>query len=574
MSKRREPGELRSHRWFGKGPLSFGRRSRMLQNGWELDEFVGRPVIAIINTWSDLNTCHRHLRARAEDVKRGVLHAGGFPVELPAMSLSERNVAPTTMLYRNFLAMETEELIRCHPVDATVLLGGCDKTTPALLMGAISADVPSIYVPAGFMLSGSWRGERIGSSSAGWKYGQELAVGNISLEDFFEVERACAPTVGTCNDMGTASTMTALAEVLGFCLPGASSVPAVDALGARLAVAAGRRIVEMAWEDRKPSDLLSEAAFRNAAAALSALGGSTNAAIHLIALAGRAGIKLSLEDLDGLARGVPVLANVHPSGEHLMEDFYWAGGIRALLGRIRDRLALGCATVNGRTLGENIDGAKVHDADVIRPTAEAVAEEALAVLRGNLAPDGCVIKPSAASSSLMRHRGRAVVFDGVDDLYARVHDPALEVDETSVLVLRNEGPQGGPGMPECGMLPIPQKLARAGVRDMVRVSDARMSGTSYGTCILHVSPEAYVGGPLALVRTGDVIELDVPARRIELLVDEGELAERRARWEKPAIRATRGYQTLFAAHVSQAHLGCDFDYLAGRGGVPEPDVHL
>jgi dihydroxy-acid dehydratase len=574
MSKRREPGELRSHRWFGKGPLSFGRRSRMLQNGWELDEFVGRPVIAIINTWSDLNTCHRHLRARAEDVKRGVLHAGGFPVELPAMSLSERNVAPTTMLYRNFLAMETEELIRCHPVDATVLLGGCDKTTPALLMGAISADVPSIYVPAGFMLSGSWRGERIGSSSAGWKYGQELAVGNISLEDFFEVERACAPTVGTCNDMGTASTMTALAEVLGFCLPGASSVPAVDALGARLAVAAGRRIVEMAWEDRKPSDLLSEAAFRNAAAALSALGGSTNAAIHLIALAGRAGIKLSLEDLDGLARGVPVLANVHPSGEHLMEDFYWAGGIRALLGRIRDRLALGCATVNGRTLGENIDGAQVHDADVIRPTAEAVAEEALAVLRGNLAPDGCVIKPSAASSSLMRHRGRAVVFDGVDDLYARVHDPALEVDETSVLVLRNEGPQGGPGMPECGMLPIPQKLARAGVRDMVRVSDARMSGTSYGTCILHVSPEAYVGGPLALVRTGDVIELDVPARRIELLVDEGELAERRARWEKPAIRATRGYQTLFAAHVSQAHLGCDFDYLAGRGGVPEPDVHL
>ena len=573
-SKRKQPVELRSHRWFGRGPLSFGRRSRMLQNGWELDEFVGRPVIAIINTWSDLNTCHGNLRDRAEEVKRGVLHAGGFPVELPAMSLSERNVAPTAMLYRNFLAMETEELIRCHPVDGAVLLGGCDKTTPALLMGAISADIPSIYVPAGFMLSGSWRGERLGSSSAGWKYGQELAVGNISPEDFFEVERTCAPTVGTCSDMGTASTMTTLAEVLGFSLPGVSSVPAVDALGARLAVEAGRRIVEMAWCDLKPSNLLTEAAFRNAAAVSAALGGSTNAAIHLIALAGRAGVNLSLDDLDAMARGVPVLANVHPSGEHLMEDFYWAGGIRALLSRIQDRLTLDCATVNGRTLGENIEGAKVHNADVIRPMTEPIAEGALAVLRGNLAPDGCVIKPSAATASLLRHQGRAVVFEDTDDLAMRIHHPDLDVDERSVLILRNQGPRGGPGMPECGMLPIPQKLAQGGVRDMVRVSDARMSGTSYGTCILHVSPEAYVGGPLALVRTGDVIELDVPERKIELRVSDGELAERRSRWRPRGPQALRGYQALFAEHVTQAHLGCDFDCLASSGGVPEPDVHL
>jgi dihydroxy-acid dehydratase len=546
----------------------------MLQNGWELDEFVGRPVIAIINTWSDLNTCHRHLRERAQDVKRGVLHAGGFPVELPAMSLSERNVAPSAMLYRNFLAMETEELIRSHPVDGAVLLGGCDKTTPALLMGAISADIPSAYVPAGFMLSGSWRGERLGSSSAGWKYGQELAVGNISVEDFFEVERTCAPTAGTCNDMGTASTMTALAEVLGFSLPGASSVPAVDALGMRLAVEAGRRIVEMAWCDLKPSDLLTEASFRNAAAASAALGGSTNAAIHLIALAGRAGVKLSLDDLDGITRGVSVLTNVSPSGEYLMEDFYRAGGIRALLSRVRDCLALDCATVNGRTLGENIEGAQIYNADVIRPTTEPIAEGALAVLRGNLAPDGCVIKPSAATNSLLRHQGRAVVFEDLDDLAARIHHPDLEVDESSVLILRNEGPQGGPGMPECGMLPIPQKLARSGVRDMVRVSDARMSGTSYGTCILHVSPEAYVGGPLALVKTGDAIDLDVPGRSIELRVSDQELDERRASWQRPKPRETRGYRYLFSRHVTQAHLGCDFDYLTGSGGVPEPDVHL
>jgi dihydroxy-acid dehydratase len=573
-SKRRKPEELRSHRWFGQGPWSFGRRSRMLQNGWELDEFVGRPVIAVINTWSDLNTCHRHLRARADDVKRGVLLAGGFPVELPAMSLSERNVAPTTMLYRNFLAMETEELIRCHPVDGAVLLGGCDKTTPALLMGAISADIPSIYVPAGFMLSGSWRGERLGSSSAGWKYGQELMVGNISFEEFLEVEQTCAPTVGTCNDMGTASTMTALAEVLGCSLPGASSVPAVDALGMRLAFEAGRRIVEMAWCDLKPSDVLTEAAFRNAAVVCAALGGSTNAAIHLIAVAGRAGVKLSLDDLDAMACGVPVLANVHPSGEYLMEDFYWAGGLRALLSRIQDRLALGCATVNGQTLGENIQGAKVHDANVIRPLTEPIAQEALAVLRGNLAPDGCVIKPSAARPSLLRHQGRAVVFEDVNDLNARIHDPDLEVDETSVLILRNEGPRGGPGMPECGMLPIPQKLALKGVRDMVRISDARMSGTSYGTCILHVSPEAYVGGPLALVKTGDVIDLDVPARRIDIQVSQSELDARRSKWKPPKPQALRGYQALFAQHVTQAHLGCDFEYLAGSGGVPEPDVHL
>ncbi len=566
--------DLRSQRWFGQGPMSFGRRSRMMQNGWELNEFVGRPVIAIINTWSDLNTCHRHLRARAEHVKRGVLHSGGFPVELPALSLSERNVAPSTMLYRNLLAMETEELIRSHPVDGVVLMGGCDKTTPALLMGAISTDIPAIYLPAGFMMSGLWRGEKLGSSTAGWKYGQEVMAGNLPIEAFFEIEALCAPTVGTCNDMGTASTMTALAEVLGFVLPGGSSMPAVDAGGERLAVAVGRRAVEMVWEDLKPSDILSAASFRNAAIVNAGLGGSTNAAIHLLALAGRAGVAFSLDDLDRLSRLVPVLANVSPSGRFLMEDFHRAGGLRALMARLQEHLELECMTVGGTTLGATCKGATVFDDDVIRSLNNPVAHEALAVLRGNLAPDGCVIKPSAASPSLFKHRGRAIVFENSQQLNKLIHDPALDVDENCVLVLRNEGPQGGPGMPECGMVPIPQKLAQRGVRDMVRISDARMSGTSYGTCVLHVSPEAFVGGPLALVQTGDIIELDVPGRRLDLDVDPSELARRREKLVAPQPYASRGYATLYGAHVTQAHLGCDFDFLNGKGGVPEPHVHL
>ncbi len=572
--RRRQAHELRSHAWMGKGPFSFGRRSRFVQNGYELDEFVGRPVIAIVNTWSDLNTCHAHFGERVEQIKRGVVRAGGFPVELPAMSLGERTVAPSTMMYRNFLAMETEELLRSHPVDGAVLMGGCDKTTPALLMGAISANLPSIYVPAGFMMSGTFRGEKLGAASAGWKYGHELIAGRVSFDDFLEVEARCAPTAGTCNDMGTASTMTAVAEVLGFSLTGASSVSAVDALGARLAVAAGRRIVDLVWEDVKPSDLLSEASFENAAITCAALGGSTNAAIHLLAMAGRAGVKLDLRRLDALARETSVRANVSPSGEHLMEDFARAGGLSALLAALGDVLRRGTRTVTGRTLSENVSGAVVHDTDVIRDASDPVAPEALAILYGNLAPDGAVIKPSAASAGLLVHRGRALVFEDHRDLERRIHDPTLDVDATSVLVLRNEGPRGGPGMPECGMLPIPMKLAQKGVGDMVRISDARMSGTSHGTCVLHVAPEAWLGGPLALVRDGDFIELDVGARRLHLDVPDGELARRREEWKAPPRRFLRGYASLFSDHVTQASEGCDFGWLAGREGVEEPAVHI
>lgn len=573
MTARKKPEELRSHRWFGLGPFSFAHRSRTLQNGFALGEFVGRPVIAVINTWSEMNTCHAHLRERAEVVKRGVWQAGGFPVELPAMSLGEIMVKPSTMLYRNLLSMETEELLRSHPIDGAVLMGGCDKTTPGLLMGAFSMDLPAIYVPAGFMLAGNYRGERLGSGVDAWKYGAEMLAGNMTYPEWLEMEQGSARTVGTCNVMGTASTMTSVADALGMTLPGASSVPAVDALGDRLAAEAGRRIVEMVWEDLTPSRMLTEQSFHNAVRVNLALGGSTNAAIHVIAMAGRAGFDVGLDAFDRLSREVPVLANVMPSGEYLMEDFYLAGGLRALLGELRDLLDLDARTVNGKTLGENIDGAKVLNAKVIRPRADPKANRALAVLRGNLAPDGCVIKPSAASAKLMKHTGPAIVFDGVDDLRKRVHSEELQVTENHVLVLRNAGPLGGPGMPEWGMLPIPSKLLARGIRDMVRISDARMSGTSYGTVVLHVAPEAFVGGPLALVREGDLISLDVEAGRIELKVDDAELARRRAAWTAPKPRFSRGYGAMFSAHIAQANQGCDFDFLRGKGGAPEPEIH-
>jgi len=571
---RKTPPDLRSQRWFGRGPLSFGHRSRTLQNGYSLEEFSDKPVIAIVNTWSDLNTCHGHLRILAEAVKRGVWQAGGFPVELPAMSLGEIMVKPTTMLYRNLLAMDTEELLRSHPVDGAVLLGGCDKTTPALLMGAISMDLPAVFVPAGFMLHGSWRGERLGSGVDAWKYGPELAAGNISMEDWLEIEEGSARTVGTCNTMGTASTMTAIAEALGLTLPGVSSLAAVDSALRRSAAATDRRVVEMVWEDLTPSAILSIDAFANAATVNFALGGSTNAVIHLLALAGRAGVEIDLAWMDDIARRVPVLANVEPSGEYLMEDFGEAGGLPALMGELRELMHLGCRTVAGQTLEELLEGLRVSNHDVIHSLEDPVAEQALAVLQGNLAPNGCVIKPSAATGRLLQHRGRAVVFDDRVDFEARINDPELDVDEDCILVMRNCGPIGGPGMPEWGMLPLPLKLVRRGVRDMVRISDARMSGTSFGTVVLHVSPEAYVGGPLGLVRDGDEIEIDVPGRKIHLHVKEAELAKRRERWKPPTPKTGRGYGLLFAEHVGQADRGCDFEFLRSGPQPPEPAIHV
>ncbi len=570
---RKQAEQLRSHRWFGGGPGSTEHTGHALQAGYSREEFEGRPVIGIINTWSDLNPCHAHLRERAEAVKRGVWQAGGFPVELPAMSLGEGYVKPSTMMYRNFLAMETEELLRCHPIDGAILLGGCDKTTPGLLMGAISMNIPAVFCPAGFTIGAKFRGERFGSGTGAFRWAPKLIAGELPLEEWRTLEQKIWSSPGTCNVMGTASTMTALAEVLGMSLTGASSVPAMDSRGHQLAAAAGRRIVQLVWDDVRPSDLLKDASFQNAAKACVALGGSTNAAIHLIALARRAGARFTLEHFDEIGRQVPVLANVQPSGQYLMPDFSDAGGLPAMLNRMSAHLNLDCMTVTGKTLGENIRSARVEDDDVIRALEQPVATEALAVLKGNLAPNGCVIKPSAADPALQRHRGRALVFENADDLAARIHDPDLDVDERSVLVLRNVGPQGGPGMAENGMIPIPRKLAQQGIRDMVRVSDARMSGTSFGTCILHVSPEAWIGGPLALVRDGDEIELDIPGRSITLNVEESELARRRRAWQPPSPHFRRGWGRFFTEHVNQAHEGCDFDLLASREPNPEPAVH-
>ncbi|MCC7284544.1 MAG: dihydroxy-acid dehydratase [Burkholderiaceae bacterium] len=569
------PDSLRSARWFAPDDFrSFGHRSRMLQMGYASTEFAGKPVIAIVNTWSDANQCHSHFKQRVEDVKRGVLQAGGFPLELPAISLSEPIVKPTTMLYRNFLAMECEELLRSHPVDGAVLMGGCDKTTPALVMGATSMGLPFIFMPAGPMLRGNWHGEQLGSGTDRWKYWAELRAGRITEDDWREVEEGIARSYGHCMVMGTASTMTAAVETLGLSLPGAASIPAADSGHPRMATATGRRVVEMVWEDLRPAAMLTPAAFDNAIAVVHALSGSTNALIHLIAMAGRAGIELPLERFDEIARRVPVLANLRPAGEYLMEDFYYAGGLRALLAILGEDLNLQCRSVNGRTLGENIAGARAYNTDVIRTREKALsATGGLAVLRGSLAPDGAVIKPLAAEARLLRHTGRAVVFSGFEDLRARIDSDELDVDESSVLVLQNAGPLGAPGMPEWGQLPIPRKLLKKGVRDMVRISDARMSGTSYGACVLHVSPEAHVGGPLALVREGDPIELDVAARKLDLKVSAEEFARRRAAWRPRPPRYARGYGSLFIDHVTQANKGCDFDFLHHGAPTPDPDAH-
>ena len=537
-------------------------------------DYAGKPVIGIINTWSDINPCHSHLRQRAENVKRGIWQAGGFPVEMPAFTLGETFQKPTTMMYRNLLAMETEELLRSYPVDGCVLMGGCDKTTPALLMGAISMNLPAIYLPAGPMLRGNWRGQILGSGSDVSKYWMERRAGNIDLQAWTEIEDGIARSAGTCMTMGTASTMTSIAEVLGFSLPGASSIPAVDSNHPKMASQTGRRIVEMVWEDLKPHDFLRTASFDNAIAAVFALGGSTNAVIHILALAGRAGIKLTMQRFDELSRKTPLLANLRPSGSYLMEDFYYAGGLPALLRALSPHLNLGCLTVTGETLGENVANAEIYNADVIRSLDHPVLESGgLAILYGNLAPNGAVIKASAAESQLLQHIGRAIVFDSFDEMNSRIDDPALDVDADSVLVLRNAGPKGAPGMPEWGNLPIPQKLLKAGVRDMVRISDARMSGTSYGACVLHVSPESFVGGPLALLKEGDVIELDVHARQLNMHVNEEDLAERRASWKPKQGIYPRGYGKLFMQHIQQADQGCDFDFLEGTAPIPEPEIH-
>jgi dihydroxy-acid dehydratase len=574
-SVKKRPEDLRSHRWYGASDMrAFGHRSRTAQMGYSRRDYLGKPVIAIVNTWSDINPCHAHFRQRAEEVKRGVWQAGGFPVEMPALTLSEPFQKPTTMLYRNLLAMETEELLRSYPADGAVLMGGCDKTTPALLMGAISMNLPAVFLPAGPMLRGDWRGNFLGSGSDVWRYWAEKRAGNISETAWEEIENGIARSHGHCMTMGTASTMTSAAEALGMTLAGAASIPAADSRHARMAVDTGRRAVEMVWNDVKPRDILRAASFDNAITTVLALGGSTNALVHLIAMARRCGIPLSLDRFDELSRRTPLLANVRPAGKYLMEDFYYAGGLRALMVRIADLLALGARTVEERSLGEAIACAEVFADDVILPRERAlVASGSLAVLRGNLAPDGAVIKPAAAEAQLLEHRGPAVVFANYNDMAARIDDPALPVTADSVIVLQSAGPLGAPGMPEWGQLPIPKKLLEQGVRDMVRISDARMSGTSYGACVLHVAPESHVGGPLALVRDGDMIVLDVPARRLTLEVDDAELARRRAKWHPPPPHYARGFGALYQSHITQANEGCDFDFLEGTAATPDPEIH-
>jgi dihydroxy-acid dehydratase len=581
MTKARKTIEqLRSHRWYGVDDLrSFGHRSRTAQMGYTASDYMGKPVIAIVNTWSEINPCHSHFKERAEEVKRGVWQTGGFPVEMPVMTLAEPFQKPTTMLYRNFLAMEVEEVLRSYPFDGCVLMGGCDKTTPGLLMGAFSMDLPMIYLPAGPMLRGNWNGRVLGSGTDTWKYAAELKAGKITKMEWKGIETGIARSAGHCMTMGTASTMTSAAEALGLTLPGFSSIPAVDSRHAQHASLTGKRIVEMVWEDLKPSDLLTDKSFDNAITTVLALGGSTNSIVHLIALARRAGLTLTLDRFDELARHTPVLANIRPAGEFLMEDFYYAGGLSALLAELGDLIDATQRTVNGMTIGENICDAQIYNDAVIRRRSNPLVEhDGLAVLRGSLAPNGAVIKPPAMESHLKLHTGPAIVFRDYSDMAARIDDPELPVTADSVIVLQNAGPIGAPGMPEWGQLPIPEKLLKAGVRDMVRISDARMSGTSYGACVLHVSPESFVGGPLALVHDGDLIELDVSGRRLSLLVSDEELARRKASWTPPKPKFARGYGVLNQLHVLQADKGCDFDFLEELPrekdpSTADPEIH-
>jgi dihydroxy-acid dehydratase len=574
---RKNAADLRSARWFAPDDLrSFGHRSRMMQLGYSEDDFMGRPVIGILNTWSELNSCHSHFPERVQAVKRGVFQAGGFPVELPTLSVDESFTKPTSMLYRNMLAMEAEEMIRSHPLDGVVLMGGCDKTTPGLVMGGITAGVPMIFLPAGPMLRGNYAGKALGSGSDAWKYWDERRAGHVNDEQWRGLQGGIARSAGVCMTMGTASTMTAITDALGLTLPGASSIPAVDSAHGRMSSDCGRRIVDMVWEDLTPDRIVTEASVRNAAIVAMATGCSTNAVVHLIAMAGRAGVRLTLDELDALGRVTPLLANVRPSGkDYLMEDFYFAGGLLALEKQIADRLDTSAVTVNGRTLGENIADAVVHNDDVIRTLSNPVYHEgSLAVLRGNLCPDGAIIKPAACDPKFHVHEGPALVFDSYPDMKKAIDNENLDVTPDHVLVLRNAGPQGGPGMPEWGMLPIPKALIKKRHRDMLRISDARMSGTSYGACVLHVAPESFVGGPLALLRTGDIVRLDLPKRRLDMLVAEDELARRRSAWTPPPPRFERGWGWMYSKHVTQADKGCDFDFLERDFGraAGEPEI--
>ena len=575
---RRKPEELRSARWFGPDDLrSFGHRSRMMQMGLDPVDWEGKPIIGILNTWSEFNPCHTHFRERAEHVKRGVAQAGGLGLEIPTISIDESFTKPTSMLYRNMIAMETEETIRSHPLDGVVLMGGCDKSTPGLVMGALSAGVPFIFLPAGPMLRGHYAGKVLGSGSDAWKYWDERRAGNITDGEWAGLEGGIARSYGHCMTMGTASTMTAIAEAMGLCLPGASSIPAADAGHQRMSTQVGRRIVDMVWEDLQPHDIVTSAAIRNAVTVAMAMGCSTNAVVHLLAMARRAGIDLSLDDLDALGRTTPVIANVRPSGTtYLMEDFFYAGGIRGLMKQLGDKLDTSVITCTGASLGVTLEGAEVYNDDVIRPLDNPIYQEgSLAVLRGNLCPDGAVIKPAACDPKFHQHEGPALVFDSYEDMKKAVEDENLAVSPDHVLVLRNAGPHGGPGFPEWGMLPIPKALIKQGHRDMLRISDARMSGTSYGACILHVAPEAFVGGPLALLETGDIIRLDLANRRLDMLVEEVELERRRAAWRKPSPRYQRGWGHMFQEHVLQADQGCDFDYLTRDFGpaAGEPAIN-
>jgi dihydroxy-acid dehydratase len=574
MNDRTSSEELRSARWFAKDDLrSFGHRSRLKGMGFDDEDYMGKPVIGILNTWSDLNTCHSHFKNRVEEIKRGVLQAGGFPVEVPVMSLGEMLMKPTTMLYRNLLAMETEESLRCHPIDAAVLMGGCDKTVPALIMGALSANIPFLFFPAGPMLKARWKDQTLGSGTDAWKFWAERCAGNLCEGEWKEIENCIARSAGTCMTMGTASTMACIAESLGVTLPNAGSIPAVVSEHSRLAVASGRRAVDLAIQRLKPLQLLTRESFLNALITQLTLSGSTNAIVHMIAMAGRAGHRITLDDYDAISKKVPVLADLRPSGKYLMEDFYNAGGLAALLQQLRDVLYLDANTVNGMTLGEQIQNATVIDPLVIRDRSNPLwPTGGTCVLRGNLAPDGCVIKTVAADPKLQKHTGPALVFNSYLDMKQRINSPELPVTPESVLVLRSAGPIGAPGFPEWGMLPLPDKILKLGVRDMVRISDARMSGTSYGTCVLHVAPESHIGGPLALVQDGDLIELDVESRSLNLLVDPQTLEDRRKAWKKPAVRWQRGYLKMFSEHTTQANQGCDFDFLHGNDADLEPEI--
>jgi dihydroxy-acid dehydratase len=565
----RRNGGRRSEEWFERSDLDgFLHRSWLKSTGVTDETFRGRPVIGICNSWSELVNCNIHLRGLAESVRRGVLQAGGFPLEFPVMSLGESLMKPTTMLYRNLMAMDVEESIRAYPLDGVVLLTGCDKTNPAAILGAASANIPAIVVTGGPMLNGHWRGRELGSCSDCWHYHEELRAGRITEEEFVEVENALSRSNGHCMTMGTASTMACVTEALGLTLPGGAAVPAVDSRRRQLAESAGRQIVDLVERDLKPSDILTAAAFENAIRALHAISGSTNAILHLIAYAGRVGVDLPLRLFDELCATTPWLVDLKPAGQFLMEDFYYAGGLPAVLAQISDLLDLDAVTVTGRTMGENIEGAEIVNTKVIRPRHDPLDRGgALVVLTGSLCPDGAVMKISAADPALLQHEGRAVVFEDINDLAARVDDPDLDCDASSVMVLRNAGPVGGPGMPEWGHLPIPAKLLKQGVSDLVRISDARMSGTSYGAVVLHVAPESAIGGPLALVENGDLIRLDVEARTLDLVVDEAELERRRADWEPPARREERGYRKLHVDHVLQANHGCDLDFLRGRSPV-------